>query len=621
MKKKTVAAAALFTAAAAALGGAGVCADALTDASMTETPVVRSRLAGAPAVITRIYSEKQFPLSATAGPSNVILHVNDDCAVVDGEGEVIGPLADVYADNVWGVCIPVVEIDGNAAAEKLIEIWNSGFSVTDMAVMSSDADALKKVREGVPVIRGIYDCSEKGAFADNAALYSAVERATLSMANVVVLSEAQSTVENVAYFQHRLKTVWTELSEESEGDTFAAQNVVSSGTYGIISKNHKNVYDAYSAYPQKSVARTSANIAHRGLPVIEAENSVAGARAAVDAGATHIEIDVHLTKDKQAVVMHDGTLKRTTNAEGTADENRAISDMTLAEVQQYRITKTMGKATVDPEPIPTPDDFFKEFDGEDVVIVFEIKTGDSGIFEALRPTVEKYGFWDQLVFISFNNGILAEAHRQMPQVPTASLAGFAQRDFAANVPKYNAINTVVDATAGDMTDTDYYERMMKDRGYMSFFWTYGVSQDCILAQSKGVYGLTNNAANVFGERVYKLAGKAGQSVEKASLADAKLKIELETYAGDKSEAIGRVLSYKDCGAYAEVIAYYTEAEDVLFTRAFRVDYAEENGGNGENGGGENQGGCGSSLAMSAGGAAMLAGTAIVLSAVKRKKKS
>ena len=45
--------------------------------------------------------------------------------------------------------------------------------------------------------------------------------------------------------------------------------------------------------------------AHRGLPVKFAENSLEGFRYAVTHGAEGVECDVHLTKDKVPVVMHD----------------------------------------------------------------------------------------------------------------------------------------------------------------------------------------------------------------------------------------------------------------------------------------------------------------------------
>ena len=57
-------------------------------------------------------------------------------------------------------------------------------------------------------------------------------------------------------------------------------------------------------------------IAHRACPKHTAENSLAGIRRASELGADAVEIDVRLTRDRVAVLMHDRTLRRTTGAWG-----------------------------------------------------------------------------------------------------------------------------------------------------------------------------------------------------------------------------------------------------------------------------------------------------------------
>lgn len=51
-------------------------------------------------------------------------------------------------------------------------------------------------------------------------------------------------------------------------------------------------------------------LAHRGLALDAPENSLAAFRAALDAGATHLETDAHGTADGVAVLWHDPTLAR-----------------------------------------------------------------------------------------------------------------------------------------------------------------------------------------------------------------------------------------------------------------------------------------------------------------------
>lgn len=50
-------------------------------------------------------------------------------------------------------------------------------------------------------------------------------------------------------------------------------------------------------------------LAHRGFAGSNPENSLPAFDAAINAGATHIETDVHLSKDGQVVIFHDDTFK------------------------------------------------------------------------------------------------------------------------------------------------------------------------------------------------------------------------------------------------------------------------------------------------------------------------
>ena len=50
------------------------------------------------------------------------------------------------------------------------------------------------------------------------------------------------------------------------------------------------------------------------------ENTVDGMRAAFDAGADVVELDIHLTPDNQFAVMHDWTLDCRTDGKGVTEE-------------------------------------------------------------------------------------------------------------------------------------------------------------------------------------------------------------------------------------------------------------------------------------------------------------
>lgn len=98
------------------------------------------------------------------------------------------------------------------------------------------------------------------------------------------------------------------------------------------------------------------NYAHRGLHGNGVpENSMAAFRAALDAGYG-IELDVHLLKDGNLAVIHDGALIRTTGKDGF------IEDLTTEDLKDYPLEGTA-------ETIPTFREVIELFAGKAPMIV------------------------------------------------------------------------------------------------------------------------------------------------------------------------------------------------------------------------------------------------------------
>lgn len=101
--------------------------------------------------------------------------------------------------------------------------------------------------------------------------------------------------------------------------------------------------------------------AHRGLhdnKTDAPENSLKAFAKAVEAGYG-IELDIQLTKDGEAVVFHDGTLKRICGVEGY------VSDYTFEELQQFTLCES-------DERIPKFTEVLKLVDGK-VPLIVEFK--------------------------------------------------------------------------------------------------------------------------------------------------------------------------------------------------------------------------------------------------------
>lgn len=71
--------------------------------------------------------------------------------------------------------------------------------------------------------------------------------------------------------------------------------------------------------------------AHRALHNDYPENSLAAIQAAIDNGVDIAEIDVRRTRDGHLVLMHDGSVDRTTDGEGK------VAEMTLAQIRELAL--------------------------------------------------------------------------------------------------------------------------------------------------------------------------------------------------------------------------------------------------------------------------------------------
>ena len=120
-------------------------------------------------------------------------------------------------------------------------------------------------------------------------------------------------------------------------------------------KDQYNIPDWLRDFDEKVYAITQNNlrnmsVAHRSEIVFYPENSIEGILSAIYGGTDVIEIDVAQTKDHVLVLMHDSTLKRTTDFNDKQGRNGLptspnIWDWTYEELQQLNLKTNSGKLT------------------------------------------------------------------------------------------------------------------------------------------------------------------------------------------------------------------------------------------------------------------------------------
>jgi glycerophosphoryl diester phosphodiesterase len=123
-------------------------------------------------------------------------------------------------------------------------------------------------------------------------------------------------------------------------------------------------------------------VGHRGVPVLHQENTLAGFRRAIALGVPAVELDVQLTKDRRAVVLHDDDLRRLTG------DRRRVWDVTWDQLSRLRIRRELpmgidvhGAAVVmrydHEQPIPLLEEVLAEV-GDKLAFNIELKMTAAG---------------------------------------------------------------------------------------------------------------------------------------------------------------------------------------------------------------------------------------------------
>ena len=157
-----------------------------------------------PTVVTRLAdAESLASLEAGQAPNVVWMEVDASLQVVSDAGEPLGSFAEIYAQEVSGVSLPVVEPQG-AAAVTALGAFVEETPVADLAV-AGDAGILMQVRSEIPSARLYYTAA---AAEGEALLQTQLGLANTAGAQVVVIESGAAEREAGAYYQAPFKSVW-----------------------------------------------------------------------------------------------------------------------------------------------------------------------------------------------------------------------------------------------------------------------------------------------------------------------------------------------------------------------------------------------------------------------------
>lgn len=206
-------------------------------------------------------------------------------------------------------------------------------------------------------------------------------------------------------------------------------------------------------------------VGHRGVMGVEPENTLRSFRRAEQAGLDQIELDLHLSKDGELVVMHDAEVDRTTDGSGL------IRELTIGEIRG--LDAGLG------ERVPV---FQEVLEAVSLPIQAEIK--DVAAARVLAGVLRERGETGRVSVLSFHDEALAEIHALLPEVRTVLVASELGPDL---VPRARAVGARL--VSLDLTQlTPAVVRRCHDAGIAVMAWSVNSAQDWALVRALGLDG-------------------------------------------------------------------------------------------------------------------------------------
>ena len=256
-------------------------------------------------------------------------------------------------------------------------------------------------------------------------------------------------------------------------------------------------------------------VAHRGSgtgfvqPKAPPENTLPAFHYAWQTGADACELDVHLTRDQQLIVIHDETTGRTANL------NLKVSDYDLACLQQLDAGGWKGKEWTGVR-FPSLSEALETVPRGKRLFI-ELKTGPA-IVPSLKTVLDQSSLAsEQLVIISFNINTLYESKKVLPQYPHYFIVVY---EWSSDAGQWNVVYDItlpghdfltawetpadtndlirmlkeghLDGLDVSITRPDEVSLQMRNENMDWAVWTVDQTDAALAAAVKGAFAITTN---------------------------------------------------------------------------------------------------------------------------------
>ncbi|MFV3304468.1 glycerophosphodiester phosphodiesterase [Pseudomonas sp. NY15181] len=162
---------------------------------------------------------------------------------------------------------------------------------------------------------------------------------------------------------------------------------------------------------------------HRGAKGEAPENTLTSFQRCLEHNVKRCELDLHLSRDGELMVIHDSTLKRTTGRRGKVSEQLADDLVTMD-------AREGGPGWVRPCPIPRLAELFErcEFEHWQLEVKSASKDRAGRTVQAIHHLVGRFGLRDRITVTSSSRTVLRALEELAPELSRGLVAEYAWLD-------------------------------------------------------------------------------------------------------------------------------------------------------------------------------------------------
>lgn len=160
------------------------------------------------------------------------------------------------------------------------------------------------------------------------------------------------------------------------------------------------------------------------------ENTLRSFQRALEDGATFLELDVRASKEGEVVIIHDATLKRTTNGRGQV-KRRGLKELKELDAG-YWFTSDKGASYPyrgQKTEIPTLEEFFVTF--SKVKTIIEIKQARPALVQKVIEMVRRFDREEQVLLATGSDSIMKGIRKELEKNNLTIATGFSYGEVAA----------------------------------------------------------------------------------------------------------------------------------------------------------------------------------------------